>query len=97
MLLDEPRTSLDAPGSELIAEVVAAERAAGHTVLVTTHALTEAMSADHVLLLAGRVRASGPPAEVLTADNLTRAYGSQVVELAGGLTVVDDAAHDHPH
>jgi len=98
MLMDEPSTSLDIAGTAVIDEVIAAECAAGRTVLVTTHALAEAMEADHVLLLAGRVIASGPPAEVLVRSNLTEAYAGLVVDVGGAPMLLDDAAaHGHSH
>ena len=66
LLLDEPVTGLDVVSRELILEAVAAERAAGRTVVVSTHDLDDARRADVVMLLANRVVAFGPPDEVLT-------------------------------
>ena len=40
------------------------------TVVVSTHEMSDAAAADHVLLLAGRVVAEGPPPTVLTADKI---------------------------
>ena len=45
------------------------------SVVYTTHDLDEAAAADHVVLMAGRVVASGSPAEVLTEAHLEAAYG----------------------
>ena len=61
LLLDEPITGLDLVSRQHILDAIAAERAAGHAVVVSTHDLGDAAAADHLLLLAGRVVASGPP------------------------------------
>lgn len=92
LLMDEPLTGLDLVSAAVIAAVVREERAAGRTVVVTTHDLAEADRADHVLLLAGVVAASGPPADVLTPLRLSAAYGANIVDV-GGRLLVDDAAH----
>jgi manganese transport system ATP-binding protein len=96
LLLDEPVTGLDVVSRARILEVVAAERAAGRTILVTTHDLGEAGAADHVLLLAGRLVACGAPEEVLTAEHLGDAYGGRVLNVEGGLLLLDDP-HHHQH
>ena len=95
LLLDEPITGLDLVSKERIIEVVQEERSAGRAVIGTTHDLSEAAIADHVVLLAGRVVAEGPPEEVLTTEHLSRAYGMQVVRLEEGDVVLDDH-HHHP-
>lgn len=74
LLLDEPVTGLDLSSREQILSVVAEVRARGGTVVVATHDLGDAERADHVVLLAGRAVAAGPPDTVITADNLRRAY-----------------------
>ncbi|MHB1140097.1 MAG: metal ABC transporter ATP-binding protein, partial [Microthrixaceae bacterium] len=66
LVLDEPMTGLDVVSRERILEVMQVERARGCTVLFSTHDMAEAAGADVVVLLAGRVVAVGPPAEVLT-------------------------------
>jgi iron complex transport system ATP-binding protein len=93
LLLDEPMTGLDAPSVEAIDAVIHDENAHGCTVVVSTHDLTEAAAVDHVLLLAGRVVASGPPAEVLTEANLAAAYGHMSVHAGDEGPVIDDPAH----
>jgi ABC-type Mn2+/Zn2+ transport system ATPase subunit len=95
LLLDEPVAGLDLPSAERIREVVADERAAGHTVIIATHDLDEAARADHAVLLAGRVVADGRPDDVLTADNLRVAYGGHLLDLGHGVVVLDDGAHGH--
>ena len=93
LLLDEPITGLDVVSRQHIVDAMAAERAAGRTVVVTTHDLGDAAAADHLLLLAGRVVASGPPDEVLTEANLAAAYGGHLLRVGAGTLILDD----HPH
>lgn len=66
LFLDEPTTGLDAEGRRDTWELVRGLRAAGTTVLLTTHYLEEAEGlADRLAILhEGRVAASGTPAEV---------------------------------
>jgi ABC-type Mn2+/Zn2+ transport system ATPase subunit len=105
LLLDEPVTGLDLVSQSLITAAVAAERARGCTVVVTTHSLGEASEADQMLLLAGRVVASGPPSEVITGANLRAAYGARVLTVDEGIVLLDDPHHhaegddhtDHQH
>ncbi len=92
LLLDEPLTGLDSVNAEAIDAVVHEEQAAGNTVVLTTHDLAEAAAADHVVLLAGRVVASGPPAEVLTPENLADAYEAGHRHDTQGM-FYDDPAH----
>jgi ABC-type Mn2+/Zn2+ transport system ATPase subunit len=93
LLLDEPLTGLDLTSAEAIDAVIHDENAHGCTVVMSTHDLGEAAAADHVVLLAGRVVASGPPEVVLTAEHLTEAYGGSSVHGAGERLAIDDPAH----
>jgi ABC-type Mn2+/Zn2+ transport system ATPase subunit len=95
LLLDEPVTGLDLVSHRRILEVVGEERDAGRTVVMTTHDLGEAAHADHVLLLAGRIVASGEPADVLTADHLADAYRQRLIRLEENVLMLDDAPHHH--
>ena len=98
LLLDEPGTGLDLPSLDRIAAVLGEETAAGRTVVLTTHEIHTAASADHVVLLATRVVAEGPPEEVLDPEHLAEAYGGHLHELPGGALVMDDPTpHDHGH
>lgn len=90
LLLDEPVTGLDAPSLERIARLVTEEVDAGRTVVMTTHDIAEAAEADHVVLLAGHVVASGPPEDVLTQDHLAEAYGAMAFTTADGTVVIGD-------
>jgi manganese transport system ATP-binding protein len=75
LLMDEPLTGLDLNSARTIDELIHAESERGCTVIITTHDLDEARAAQHVLLLGAGQVISGPPAQVLTTANLTRAYG----------------------
>jgi ABC-type Mn2+/Zn2+ transport system ATPase subunit len=93
LLLDEPVTGLDIPSKQRILDVVGAERDAGRLVMLSTHDLDEARQCDVVVLLAGRVVASGPPDQVLVADTLREAFGSHVLDDHGDLSLIDDHGH----
>lgn len=96
LLLDEPMTGIDLPTAQAIDEVMHSETSRGGTVIVTTHDLSEAQFADHVLLLSGRVVASGPPDAVLTEEHLVEAYGPSMLHLGdNGGFFIDDPAHIH--
>lgn len=97
LLLDEPVTGLDLVSRELILRAMADELRAGRTVLATTHDLSDAAAAEQVLLLAGRVVAAGPPGEVLTGDHLAEAYGGRLVQVQGGISIMDDPHHHAAH
>lgn len=96
LLLDEPLAGLDLASQQQIRAVIAEERDLGRTVVTSTHDLSEAAGADHLVLLAGRLVAAGTPDEVLTADHLAAAYRGAVLLLADGALMVDDGAHHHP-
>jgi ABC-type Mn2+/Zn2+ transport system ATPase subunit len=93
LLLDEPITGLDIVSRQHILDAIASQRAAGRAVLVSTHDLGDAAAADHLLLLAGRVVASGSPAAVLTPDHLAEAYGGHLLRVGEQTLILDD----HPH
>jgi len=93
LLLDEPLSGLDMPSAERIDAVIHDEHRLGRTVVVSTHDLAEARVADHVLLLSGRVVASGPPEEVLTAEHLTTAYGPSLLHVEAFGLLIDDPGH----
>lgn len=94
LLLDEPVTGLDLVTLERIRDVLNEEVDAGRTVVLTTHDVATAAEADHVILLATDVIATGPPDEVLTTDHLQRAYGGTIAEVAGALVIGDAHHHD---
>lgn len=101
LLLDEPITGLDLVSQERILDLIDSETAAGTTVVITTHNLDEARHCDMVLLVAGRLVASGPADEVLTPDLLRETFGATVLgdhrghAHGGDLLIIDDHAHGH--
>ncbi len=77
LLLDEPTTGLD-PGArrDLWHDLAAIRQADGTTILLTTHLLDEAATADRVVILdRGKVIVEGAPEE------LTRRVGGDVIRL----------------
>ena len=93
LLLDEPLTGLDLTSAQAIDNVIHDETRTGCTIVMTTHDLAEAQVADHVVLLSGRVVASGAAEEVLTLENLTAAYGPNLLHVEGERLFIDDPAH----
>lgn len=81
MLLDEPLTGLDVISAEAVDRIMHEEKEHGCAVIVCTHDLGEAGTADHVLLLGDKRVLSGPPSEVLTNDNLLAAFGLGLMHL----------------
>jgi iron complex transport system ATP-binding protein len=97
LLMDEPLTGLDIHSAQTIDDIIHAEPARGCSVVFTTHDLEEARAADHVLLMSGRVVASGAPESVLTPENLSLAYGLGLLhpENTGDLGIIDDGHNPH--
>jgi len=79
LLLDEPITGLDLPSQAIILDVVAAERAQGRLIVMSTHHLQEARRCDRVVLIKGLVLADGTPSEVLRDVNMAAAFGGRFV------------------
>jgi ABC-type hemin transport system ATPase subunit len=76
LLLDEPTTALDLCRAELVARAIRASAQAGAAVLVATHDLAWARTADRVIVLSeGRVVSVGPPSEALTAELVRETWG----------------------
>ena len=94
LLLDEPVTGLDVTSRAIILDLVDEEVAAGRTVVITTHNLDEARRCDRVLLLDTTAIAVGTPDEVLTEDNLKRAFGGRFIRV-GDEFILDDPHHSH--
>jgi manganese transport system ATP-binding protein len=93
LLLDEPLTGLDLTSAQAIDDVIHDETKRGCTIIMTTHDLAEAQVANHVLLLSGRVTAWGPPDQVLSVENLTAAYGPNLLHVEDTQMFIDDPAH----
>lgn len=93
LLLDEPLTGLDLTSAQAIDDVIHDETKRGCTIIMTTHDLAEAQVANHVLLLSGRVTAWGAPDQVLSVENLTAAYGPNLLHVEDTKMFIDDPAH----
>lgn len=92
LLLDEPLTGLDIPSTTAIDRVIHEEVGHGCSVVLTSHDLDEARAADHVILLAGRVVASGRPDDALAPGHLAEAYGRSP-HADPNAPVLDDPIH----
>jgi manganese transport system ATP-binding protein len=93
LLLDEPMVGIDLTTAQAIDDAIHAEIENGCSVILTTHDMSEAYAADHVVLLSGKVVAAGAPGDVLTAEHLMEAYGPSLLHVTEGRVFVDDAAH----
>ena len=93
LLLDEPLNGIDHPTARAIDQVIHNEVEDGCAVVVSTHDLSEAQVADHVILVNGRVIASGTPEQVITPENLAKAYGGAVLHPDQRVALIDDPAH----
>jgi iron complex transport system ATP-binding protein len=80
LLLDEPTAALDIAHLEQVMGIARARAVEGDAVVVVMHDLgLAAAHADRVVVLSdGRVRASGPPSEVMTAEMLGAVYGCPI-------------------
>ncbi|MEF8907333.1 MAG: ATP-binding cassette domain-containing protein [Haloarculaceae archaeon] len=100
LLLDEPTASLDIDHQVRMLGLVADLVSEGRTALAAIHDLElAARFCDRVCLLSGgKIRAAGPPAEVLTADALEAVFGTDAavgVDPATGTPTVT-ALRDRP-
>ncbi len=97
VLMDEPLNGLDTPSQEAILSLLDKLRQQKITIMVATHNLGQAASHfDRVMLLNHRLVRFGPPQEVLTSENLLRAYGghAQLIQGADGKTTLADSCCD---
>jgi ABC-type Mn2+/Zn2+ transport system ATPase subunit len=86
VLLDEPFAGVDAVTEELMWTELGRLRDEGRAVVVVNHDLASVTARfDALVLLARRVVASGPTADVFTAANVAASYGSvpALVDFAG--------------
>ena len=89
MLLDEPTAFLDIRHQVEIMNILKLlNKEEGLTVLAVTHDINLAsLYCDRIILLnGGTIHAEGPPAEVMTADNIEAVYGLPVVSGSHELT-----------
>jgi ABC-type Mn2+/Zn2+ transport system ATPase subunit len=94
LLMDEPLNGLDLPSQEKIFQIWDVLQEERVTIMVSTHDLNLASeSFEQVMLLNKKLLAYGRPSEVLTSDNLLRAYGGHLHllnEVGEGMVLVDD-------
>jgi manganese/iron transport system ATP-binding protein/manganese/zinc/iron transport system ATP- binding protein len=96
LLLDEPMSGVDAPTEQAIFDLLDRLRAAGRTVLMSTHDIAGLIERfDRLVFLNRRIVADGPPAKVLTEEHLHAAYGRQItlVRIGERLFALESSAH----
>ena len=93
LLLDEPFAGLDGPAAAALESLTAELAQAGRVLLIATHDLGQARRWERVLCLNGEQIAFGRPAEILDRRTLERTYGSEIIDLPGGGSVLP--AHHH--
>jgi manganese/iron transport system ATP-binding protein len=75
-LLDEPFTGVDSQTETIIFDIFAELKALGKILLVSSHDWGQSVGQiDRMLLLNQKLIADGTPQEVMTPENLHRAYG----------------------
>jgi manganese/iron transport system ATP-binding protein len=75
-LFDEPLTGIDKKTEAIIFQIFSELKAEGKTLLVSSHEWGKTLSHyDRLLLLNQGLIANGSPDEVMTLDNIQRAYG----------------------
>ena len=88
-LLDEPFNGIDAVSEQLLLDALAAQRAAGATVVMSTHDLALAhVACDEVCLLNRHQIAFGPTATTLSSEQLRATYGGRALDLRGDDVIV---------
>ncbi len=77
LVLDEPTAGMDVHGEQVFCELIEElRRTHGFTQIMVSHDIaTVTHHASHVLCLNRQLIAEGPPREVLTRDNLRKAFG----------------------
>ncbi|MEM1278932.1 MAG: metal ABC transporter ATP-binding protein [Cyanobacteria bacterium P01_H01_bin.152] len=76
LIFDEPFTGVDRKTEDIIFDIFQELRSEGKTLLVISHDLGDSLAVyDQLLLLNKRLIAYGARREVVTSDNLERAYG----------------------
>jgi ABC-type Mn2+/Zn2+ transport system ATPase subunit len=79
LALDEPTSGLDAGGRDLYLHALNDEICRGASVITATHDIQEEASlCKHVMLLARKVVAFGPPSEVITQETLLETFGIDI-------------------
>jgi ABC-type Mn2+/Zn2+ transport system ATPase subunit len=90
LLMDEPFTGVDMTTQDVTLNLLDHLRSNQVTVLISTHDLNLAASRfDAVLLINKHLIAYGAPRQVLVQENLSRAFGPQLMVLPDGTMLVD--------
>jgi manganese/iron transport system ATP-binding protein len=93
-LLDEPVTGVDVPTQEDLMDLLAAESAAGRTIVATTHDLAAASRHfGHVIGINHRIQADGPVSLLGDPNVLARTYGGHLLVIGERGVLLDDAHH----
>jgi len=97
LILDEPTAGLDLAASFDYLRRLRQQTDQGRTIVLVTHLINEIPPAiDRLILLReGRIVADGPKREILTEENLSRTYGTEVrVTEVGGFFLAYPPATD---
>ena len=94
ILLDEPAANLDGAARAIYRGQLRSLTAAGRAVILATHDIDEAAECDRTMLLAHRVVACGPSAEILTQKALLSTFGMVGKYQEGGIVIVE---REHGH
>jgi len=95
LVLDEPTAGLDVGGRERYLAAIKDELCRGASIVVATHDVQDEAALCHqVMLLAHRVVALGPPAQVLTPQTLLETFGIVIGGDQKSFTVLECV---HPH
>ncbi len=97
LLLDEPFSGLDRPGSERLEALIGTLAAEGRAAIVATHDLDQARRLDSVLCVNRAQIAVGAPEQVLDLAVLEATYGGSIVALPGSATRAILPPHHHHH
>ncbi len=82
LLLDEPLTAVDKKTEALMWQIYNELKEEGKTLLISCHEWGDTLDRyDQLLLLNRRLVASGTPRQVLTTENIQRAYGASVEQM----------------
>jgi len=94
ILLDEPAANLDGAARAIYRDQLRRLTAAGRSVILATHDIDEAAECDRTMLLAHRVVAYGPSAEILTQKAILSTFGMVGKYQEGGIVIVE---REHGH